>query len=581
MRRGSFLALLILVSCQTPGLEAVRPQTVTQDDLLQVNAEVCTQPASDSLFPVKVLFVVDTSDSMSVTDRQGLRAQAVTNAMLRFAGNPAVQFGVIAFDARVDQLTPTFTNTPNIGMISTRLSMADRLTDYQGALGAAYTMLATDMQASSPAERARTKYVVIFFTDGVPDPVCSGSGPDPFLGVCDIDRQQWDTAFDPPLDPSLYPALQMGGDYNQPFQIYKNVDDILALQDTYRVAEVRLHAALLFDQAALADPLANPMAFSLDINKARDLLTNVALHGQGTFTEFTNAQSISFLSFNYTSIKEPNELADFVVTNTNALFQDEQLQVDTDGDGLPDMLEFAMKTCPGLGANCGTPGDSDGDYYSDFFENRFRESGFDPLDRNKPLQVCRARGDSDGDGVRDCEEQFLGTDTRLFDSDGDRLTDLQELLAALDPLDASDAVADADNDGMRNIDEIRLHLNPNQRNSPHGDTDVRYRYLVNETETRPDGRICYHGEVKNVRLLTTGTGTDSPRGASRIYVSFIEAPTNRPLDFGEVREACIDVRYVAGAVKSPASGIIELTDDNFKTPTALNPDTDCVNAAAQ
>jgi len=127
---------------------------------------------------------------------------------------------------------------------------------------------------------------------------------------------------------------------------------------------------------------------------------------------------------------------------------------------------------------------------------------------------------------------------------------------------------------MRNIDEIRVHLNPNERNAAAGDTDVRYRYLVNLDETRPDGSVCYKAEVRNIRLLTTGTGTDSPRGASRLFVSFIEAPTDEPLDFGKMRQACADVRFVAGAVKSPASGIIELTDDNFKV--TLDPTRDCV-----
>ncbi|MCC6809081.1 MAG: VWA domain-containing protein [Deltaproteobacteria bacterium] len=579
--RFIFLCITVFVlRCSSPGLEAVRPQQVTLDDLLQVNVDVCTQPAADALFPVKVLFVVDTSNSMIATDPQALRATAVSNAMQRFAGNPAVQFGVIAFDARIDQPTPSFTNSPNIGAVSTRLSVADRLTDYQGALGAAYSFLSQDMQNSSAAERARTKYVVIFFTDGIPDPQCSATTVDTFLGVCEVDRQNWQAMFGPQLDPSLYPALQMGGDYNQPYQITKAVDDILELQDAYKVAEVRVHSALLFDPTAVNNPLATNMAFYLDRPRAVSLLTDVAAHGQGTFTEFSNAQNISFLNFNYTSVKEPNALADLVVTNTNAIFADEKLQADTDGDGLPDAREFELKTCVGLGQSCSNPADSDGDSYSDFFEDRFRESGFDPLDRNKPLQACRVRNDSDGDGLRDCEEQFLGTDARLFDSDGDRLTDLQELRGILDPLDATDSIGDSDNDGMRNIDEIRTHLNPNVRNSPHGDADVRYRYLVNETETRPDGRVCYHGEVRNIRLLTTGTGTDSPRGASRVFVSFIEAPTNRPLDFGEIRQACVDVRYVAGAVKSPASGVIDLKDENFKTPTALDVTRDCVRADA-
>src|SRR5262249_4884981 len=158
---------------------------------------------------------------------------------------------------------------------------------------------------------------------------------------------------------------------------------------------------------------------------------------------------ISFLNFNYTSIKEPDSLVQFLASNQNALFTDHQVVADTDGDGLSDQAEFTLGTCAGLGptGQCQNPVDSDGDYYSDFFEYAYRRSGFDPLDPKKPAQSCRAKSDSDGDGLRDCEEQFIQTDPRLFDTDGDRITDLQEILHGLNPLDANDAYGDAANDG--------------------------------------------------------------------------------------------------------------------------------------
>jgi len=328
---------------------------VSLDDLMQVNATVCTQAAADSLFPVKVLFIVDTSNSMIATDVMGYRSSAVLNAMQRFSGNPAVLFGVIAFDSRIESPTDNvFTTTPDVGRVSSRLSTADRLTDYQGALSAAYTMLSLDMQAASPAVRARTKYVVIFFTDGVPDPQCSATMDDTFsAGVCEVPREMWDSAFTVPIDPSLYAGLQAGQDYNQPEQIYGVVDDILKLQDVYRVAEVRLHSALLFPLSAVNDPLSDVKAFNLNRPKAVALLKGVAEHGQGTFTEFDDPRSISFLNFNYTSVKEPNAIADFFVTNQNSIFSSEALNPDTDGDGLDDATEFAL--IPALGSGKAAP----------------------------------------------------------------------------------------------------------------------------------------------------------------------------------------------------------------------------------
>ena len=38
-----------------------------------LTGDVCLSPDTDAVFPVKVLFLVDTSDSMSVTDRQDYR----------------------------------------------------------------------------------------------------------------------------------------------------------------------------------------------------------------------------------------------------------------------------------------------------------------------------------------------------------------------------------------------------------------------------------------------------------------------------------------------------------------------------
>src|SRR5258708_4047567 len=115
------------VSCTDSGLQPFQaPPPATLDDKLQIHTSVCTSPAVD--------------------------------VMTRCAGSGSVQFGVIAFDARIDVLTDGFVANPDVGMISSRLSMADRLTDYQGALGAAYSMLSEDMQKSSPAERARSKY---------------------------------------------------------------------------------------------------------------------------------------------------------------------------------------------------------------------------------------------------------------------------------------------------------------------------------------------------------------------------------------------------------------------------------------
>src|SRR5205823_12428514 len=76
------LASLILfaplqIACTNSGLQVYHPSTATSvDDKLQIDAHVCTALPADAHFPVKLLFIVDTSDSQIVTDPNKTRATA-------------------------------------------------------------------------------------------------------------------------------------------------------------------------------------------------------------------------------------------------------------------------------------------------------------------------------------------------------------------------------------------------------------------------------------------------------------------------------------------------------------------------
>ena len=87
-------------------------------------------------------------------------------------------------------------------------------------------------------------------------------------------------------------------------------------------------------------------------------------------------------------------------------------------------------------------------------------------------------------------------------------------------------------------------------------------------------------QVHNVRLMSTGAGTESMVGRNRVMLFFDEALKDRPQDYGSLRVACIDARYVNGAFKSPASGKVALTDKQFVDPASFKPDRDCVNLTA-
>lgn len=572
-----------LAACSDAGLEPVQADlSQVYDDKLAIKGDLCTQTPGDEFFPVKIMFVIDTSNSMLVTDPGVQRVRAVQQVIDRYAGNPSVKFSVIAFDAVTSPITAGFTSNPDLGAITTRLSISDRLTDYQGALGVAYAELSRDMIDSSPAERSRSKYVVIFFSDGVPDPNCDASlGTMQPVQVCNFDREDWPDEFDLPVGTNpntgmawtwddfqgLYPDLEAGKDYNSPGQLQRKVQDILELQEIYNVNEVRFHTGFLFDPN-LSQAFVE--AFNLDRTAASSLLRGMAMAGNGSFTEFTGGNDINFLNINYTSTKQIYEMTNFMVWNGSSLPGPLGPEPDADGDGMSDALEDELRLCAsdrggatcnlGMG-NFADPLDSDGDGYGDLFEYRFRESGFDPKVAATMTTPCTATDDTDGDGLRDCEERFLTTDPRLYDSDLDRIPDGMEVRLGLDPTNGDDALFDSDSDGTRNKEEVLIGYAPFVREPvtalpPKRVYDVTY---LGETQ---DGRNCYDFDVSNI-LLHTSRGLGAQRGSNRVWMSFLEGPRNDPRDFGTGRVACVDVRYIEPDFKSPADGRMVVRESDF------------------
>ncbi|MDO8425076.1 MAG: hypothetical protein Q7T01_00995 [bacterium] len=73
-----------------------------------------------------------------------------------------------------------------------------------------------------------------------------------------------------------------------------------------------------------------------------------------------------------------------------------------------------------------------------------------------PAPVSPSEPDADGDGLTDVEEEQIGTDPQLSDSDRDSLTDFDEVRTyRTDPLNA-----DTDDDSYLDGDEVRNGFDP-------------------------------------------------------------------------------------------------------------------------
>lgn len=143
--------------------------------------------------------------------------------------------------------------------------------------------------------------------------------------------------------------------------------------------------------------------------------------------------------------------------------------MDSDKDGLSDWLEVVR-----FGTDPGNA-DSDGDLLFDGYETR---AGLNP---NSPNDLL---ADGDNDGLTNLEELFLGSDPGRFDSAGDGFSDAGLIITNHNDSDGdglSDAeeraagtdtaLRDSDHNGLPDGYEVSYGLNPLSKDSLHEDPD--------------------------------------------------------------------------------------------------------------
>jgi CSLREA domain-containing protein len=133
---------------------------------------------------------------------------------------------------------------------------------------------------------------------------------------------------------------------------------------------------------------------------------------------------------------------------------------DSDNDGVPD----AVDNCPGVYNPEGQTADIDTDGHPDACDNCPMVANADQLDAdgNGKGDVCEADGDlQEGKKVKKAKKK--PTDPKLRDSDGDGVTDAQEVLNLTDPQNP-DTDGDGSGDG---VDNCPIDPNPDQLDPDH------------------------------------------------------------------------------------------------------------------
>lgn len=586
MKRTRTIILLALAGVSCSDRDLFRTEGLGSsplDNKLAVQSSFCTEDPTTIDFPTKILFVVDTSQSMNRTDPQGRRLVAVQEVVDAFIEDPGVSFGIVQFSGQVSVLTSTIGSDgqPRDGFTRdrmelensiVRLGVAEATTDYEGALSAVLRTLTADMLDTEEEDLTRSKYVVIFLSDGLPNPV------------------------NPPT--------------NTRGSILELMAEIAELEEVFRPAALEFHTALVLGATrtgfrctdifleggdATCESLrsASECATEPDCrwigiqNEAIDLLCSMSDVGGGTCRSFPNGEEINFLRIDFTSIRRIFTLKNLIASNQNArprlIFRNSVDQIgrgspDSDGDGLDDEEEDLTGSDP-------LEQDTDGDGFNDFIEVLLGSSGFDPLDPSDADCVLDIdRVDSDGDGLRDCEERFVGTNRLIADTDADGFPDAVELRNGTNPV-VDDIRADLDFDAAPNGAELRGHSDPSVNDAARRGA-ISYRYEIAEkdlndvsdddprVEILQDGQICYDFRVENITLAETQAS-----GMNRVFIYIGQAPFDDPSDFGVFRVACVQQQYREPDLRNPPFPAVEIPPESFVRLPDFDPEMNCVTGS--
>ena len=479
-----------------------------------------TESPDDLIFPVKVLFALDCSGSMGAagvgSDPTNQRLAATLEFVERYNSNPNVSFEIMLWNQSVFRSTqvdgyPGFTK--DIGEIQAVLSNVNNTgtTDYVGTIEAAHQDVRRDiMNTDNHDSLARTKYIVIFFSDG-------------------LDNVPGSTA----------PRVN---------DILNRVDELYDMAtEEYGIRNFNFHTFLLpgIDMTAQ------------DRQDCIDLMQDMSEHGHGQFRIFENADTIDFVSIVDMRLTAEYQIKFMCAYNFNVIPGIDTLHVDSDGDGLSDEEELHPSQYWWYPTNPNVA-DTDGDGWSDFFEYKV-STVLNPRNPLVPDGACDALPDgtypdSDWDGLNDCEEFYKGTNAFHPDTDHDGIPDSVEFYAGTNPLE-DQTTLDTDFDGSVDWYEVQRHTNV-KANDPKVRSRYAYYYDIMDLGFDPNmmngGMTAnmrrYDFRIDNISLMdTTGSRLNGEQqlapGDNLVRVFIAQVPEDMPDQLPVFRVADVIFNY--------------------------------------
>lgn len=195
-----------------------------------------------------------------------------------------------------------------------------------------------------------------------------------------------------------------------------------------------------------------------------------------------------------------DEPKNYVLHTYNAFDENHNVEVDlnldTDGDGIPDYIEEFLGTDK-------DKIDTDGDGLSDYYE--FSVCNTSPINKDTDGDgITDDLDDEDTDGLSNILEYTYNTNPLVYDTDQDGLNDYQEIMEyGTDPLKS-----DTDEDGLTDYDDVKLNFSPLMKDTDQNgildpDEIVEQTYVQkiidekNDTVTSVSVTMSVNGNIDN------------------------------------------------------------------------------------
>lgn len=487
-------AAAALFGCTNTGLHRdVGPPPPPPKETIDIQGTFCTEDPETVEYPVKIWMVLDNTGSMNDNDPNEERFNAATALAVALEDTeppPQMFFGAMIFSEgglgtqRItlpDRFTPSAaTFTANIDAVR---GQANGGTPYVTALNFTFGELSADAN-EDPVAALRTRYVVIFLSDGNPT----------------------------------------GADDN-PNTILAATDNLIGLRD--RVGDLTLNTIYLGGGA----------------DQAEMLLMQMATAGGGIYKSFPAGDQVDFEDFDFSSIRRNYNQRFFMLSNLNALPSKSGHQVDSDQDGLADYFEESAGSKIDI-ADTDLDGCNDLMEYKVGWDPLIPGTE----NNQCSCTPAQRTGDLDLDGMTDCEEKWLATSEEAADSDkneddtiiGDLVYDSLDF-TYLDDVNFPNDGMDFDADGVQDLAELRVHTDPHATED--STTRGRWAYDYVYIDQQPENPRCYDFRVENIAILPTAAADGRSAGDNEIILYFAQSPQDNAQKEKSFRRARVIVNH--------------------------------------